>query len=139
MSTDHVKLTREQREAAGWTRCWGLYDWNDGRWKLSPRGDANLVDTGWCAIGTGRTHDFATSIAASQYAEEHAARNGIAPKPFWRRVRPKPAKPTGEAIVRVTLADAVAKSEQGLLYCHGVKSGCGYWLKPEDIEREVDR
>lgn len=128
-----AKLTRAERAAAGWTLCWGLYDHNDGRWKQSPRDDEGLVQSGWCAIGTGRAHNFATSTAASNYADEHAVRNGIVPRPFWRRTRPKPA--TGEAIVRVRVSpfEPGETRQDGRVRCW-TNSREYFWLKPEDIE-----
>lgn len=124
-----AKLTRADRAKAGWAICWGLYDHGDGTWKQSPRADETLVQSAWHAIGTSRTHSFATSIAASQYAIEHVARNGVVPRPFWRRVRPKPAQ-TGEAIVRVRVQDTQHGPHSNCL----TKSGHAVWIPTVDIE-----
>jgi hypothetical protein len=120
MSTDHVKLTREQRAAAGWVLCWGLYDWKDGTWRcLDAAG-------GWSATPRKRMGWPTPPII------DHDP--GIGPRPFWHRMKPKPAKPTGEAFVRVTVLQAradwvIVKS----------KSGTQFGVTPKDIEREGER
>lgn len=109
MSTDHVKLTREQRAAAGWVLCWGLYDWNDRTWLTTGGGWRQLRPKAERIGMRLSRRDTYERDDANRYAL-HAS-GGVAARPFWRRKKPKPTKPTGEAIVRVTVL-------------HGVAGGC---------------
>lgn len=70
-------MTRDERIAAGWVECWGVYDWSDGQWRGLDR-----------SFWAGPRIDFRSASSASREAASYAIGSVVARR-FWRRKKPK--------------------------------------------------
>lgn len=119
-----MKLTKDQRHAAGWQLCWGLYDYGDELWY----GDSMQ----WFRNPSKRWAADSSWEAALAMAKVLSSRTCTSIRPFWRRVRPKPT----ETIIRV--AEEIQRNDIEGVLCRG-KSGCTFYVLPEDLERQTRR
>ena len=95
-----MKMAREQRVAAGWVECWGLYEYRDGEtyWQSA--------DGQWRERKPKRRMGYAllrdALIAAAKW-------NETVPRRFWRRKKPAappPLKVGDEVLVRGKVINA---------------------------------
>jgi hypothetical protein len=122
------KMTREERLAAGWVECWGLYDWSDGKWLLT--------GVRW---GYPPEKRYGSSFADAMARLTQSSWNTdtrITARRFWRRKKPKakpPLKVGDEVMVRGVLV--IDKAFGGEWAQVRGQSGHSFNCKREDIVR----
>lgn len=88
-------MTREERMAAGWVECWGLFDVADNTWWTG--------QAGW--LRTPAHRRAMTRTDAKRDAVE--SNDSAIPRRFWRRKKPKAPPPLAvgdEVVVRGKVA-----------------------------------
>jgi hypothetical protein len=77
-----VKLTYQERIAAGWVEHWGLFDSFHHAWMT------HIIGNKW-STNPEKRERFGSEVVAARYSRE----GSVSPRRFWSRKKSKPSEP----------------------------------------------
>lgn len=118
-------MTREERIAAGWQECWGLYDMADDTWWGVTRDDV-----GWFSPNhAGLKRRALTRTDAKRDAV--GSNDSVIARRFWRRTKPRKLKVGDVVTVRATVIHAFRDGSATVARA----GGAAFPVRSEDIVR----